>query len=120
MKKTTLTTAIAITLTAAPVVDAAENPFSAREFSGGFMVAATGHDMTGKEVQMPAGFTYGGDPTGAYAGGKIGTGAKDPAVCGTFKEAKCSIKYVKGGGTMGKMKHMMKDMKKDMKDMMKE
>ena len=81
------------------------------------MVAATGHDMTGKSVEMPAGFTYGGDPTGAYAGGKIGTGAKDPAVCGTFSEAKCSIKYVKGGGMM---KHMMKDIKKSMKDMKKE
>ncbi len=104
MKKTTLTTAIAITLSATPIANAAENPFAAREFSGGFMVSATGHDMTGKEVEMPAGFTYGGDPTGAYAGGKIGTGAKDPAVCGTFKEAKCSIKYVKGGGGHKKKK----------------
>ncbi|HTT08532.1 MAG TPA: hypothetical protein VMH34_07060 [Gammaproteobacteria bacterium] len=117
MKKSTLTTAIAITLSATPIADATDNPFSARDFSGGFMVAATGHDMTGKEVEMPAGFTYGGDPTGAYAGGKIGTGAKDPAVCGTFKEAKCSIKYVKGGGSMSKMKHMMKN---KMKEMMKE
>lgn len=101
MKKSTLTTAIAITLTAAPIADAAQNPFSASDFSGGFMVAAVGHDMTGKEVQLPPGFTYGGDNTGAYAGGKIGTGVKDPAVCGTFSEGKCSIKYVKGGGKGG-------------------
>jgi hypothetical protein len=32
----------------------------------------------------------------AYAGGKIGTGVKDPAVCGTFSSPKCSIEYVKG------------------------
>lgn len=32
-------------------------------------------------------FTYGGDETFSYAGGKVGTGAKDPSVCGTVDEA---------------------------------
>jgi hypothetical protein len=52
--------------------------------------------MAGNEVELPANFTYGGDNTGAYAGGKVGTGVKDPAVCGTFSSEKCSITYTKG------------------------
>ena len=52
--------------------------------------------MAGNEVQLPANFTYGGDNTCAYAGNKCGTGAKDPAVCGTFSSEKCSITYTKG------------------------
>lgn len=47
-------------------------------------VAREGRDMQGNKVIMPEHFSFGGDPTGAYAGGRIGTGAKDPAVCGTF------------------------------------
>ena len=89
-----LTTALAVTLVAIPAAYAA-NPFSSTDLSTGYMVAEKGKDMAGNDVEMPAGFTYGGDPTGAYAGGKIGTGAKDPAVCGTFSEAKCSITYTK-------------------------
>jgi len=70
--------------------------FSSAQLTNGYtVVAEMGKDMKGNDVNMPANFTYGGDPTGAYAGGKIGTGAKDPSVCGTFSEAKCSIKYVK-------------------------
>jgi hypothetical protein len=56
-------------------------------------IAAEGVDMKGNKVAMPENFTYGGDNTAAYAGGKIATGVKDPAVCGTFKEESCSIKY---------------------------
>lgn len=92
----TITTALAVTLVAAPLANAAENPFSSAQLTNGYtVVAEMGKDMKGNDVNMPANFTYGGDPTGAYAGGKIGTGAKDPSVCGTFSEAKCSIKYVK-------------------------
>jgi hypothetical protein len=76
----TLTAALAVALIAAPVVASAES----------------GRDMAGNEVQFTTPFRYGGDNTGAYAGGKIGTGAKDPAVCGTFSSDKCSITYVKG------------------------
>jgi hypothetical protein len=79
MKKYALTAALAATLVAAP-----------------FAFAEKGRDMAGNEVELPANFTYGGDNTGAYAGGKIGTGAKDPAVCGTFANEKCSITYTKG------------------------
>ncbi|MGQ0658583.1 MAG: hypothetical protein ACT4NU_10915 [Chromatiales bacterium] len=95
MKKDALTVALAVTLVAAPLAYAAENPFQSDEFSGGYMVAAEGRDMAGNTVMMPDNFTYGGDNTGAYAGGKIGTGAKDPAVCGTYTDDKCSITYVK-------------------------
>ena len=92
----TITTALAVTLVAAPLANAAENPFSSAQLTNGYtVVAEMGKDMKGNDVNLPANFTYGGDNTGAYAGGKIGTGAKDPSVCGTFSEAKCSIKYVK-------------------------
>lgn len=96
MKKIALTTALAVSFVAAPLANAADNPFSSKEFTGGYMVAEKGRDMAGNEVELPANFTYGGDNTGAYAGGKIGTGAKDPAVCGTFANEKCSITYTKG------------------------
>lgn len=96
MKKFALTTALAVTFVAAPLANAASNPFSSEEFAGGYMVAAEGKDMAGNTVMLPENFTYGGDNTGAYAGGKIGTGMKDPAVCGTFSNEKCSITYTKG------------------------
>lgn len=95
MKKDALTAALAVTLVAAPLANAAENPFQSDGFAGGYMVAAEGRDMAGNPVMMPENFTYGGDNMGAYAGGKIGTGAKDPAVCGTFANASCSITYTK-------------------------
>lgn len=79
MKKFALTAAIAATIVAAPLA-----------------FAEKGRDMAGNEVELPANFTYGGDNTAAYAGGKIGTGVKDPAVCGTFSSEKCSITYTKG------------------------
>ncbi|MFO1435457.1 MAG: hypothetical protein U1F34_03485 [Gammaproteobacteria bacterium] len=79
MKKFAMTAALAAAFIASPLA-----------------FAEKGHDMAGNEVELPANFTYGGDNTGAYAGGKIGTGVKDPAVCGTFSNEKCSITYTKG------------------------
>ncbi|MEZ5446269.1 MAG: hypothetical protein R3F45_10905 [Gammaproteobacteria bacterium] len=103
MKTTALGSAIAVTLASMSVAHAAENPFAAQDLKGGYMVAEAaagekrvGRDMAGNEVVLPENFEFGGDNTGAYAGGKIGTGAKDPAVCGTFTDATCSIEYVKG------------------------
>jgi hypothetical protein len=105
MKTTALGSAIAVTLATMSVAHATENPFAAQDLTDGYMVAEAaaatgekrvGRDMAGNEVILPENFDFGGDNTGAYAGGKIGTGAKDPAVCGTFTDATCSIEYVKG------------------------
>lgn len=98
-KKTTksvaaaLGTGLAVSL-ATPVV-AAENPFQMIEFGAGFEVATDAVDMKGNAVKIDdqTGFTYGGDNKAKYAGGKLATGKKDPAVCGTFKDDSCSIKY---------------------------
>ena len=79
MKKYALTAALAAAFIASPLA-----------------FGEMGRDMAGNEVQLPANFTYGGDNTCAYAGNKCGTGAKDPAVCGTFSSEKCSITYTKG------------------------
>ena len=51
--------------------------------------------MKGNDVAMPQNFTYGGDNMAAYNGGKLGAGTKDPSVCGTFKEAMCSMDHLK-------------------------
>ena len=61
-------------------------------------IAAEARDMQGNKVMIEdaTGFTYGGDGMGKYAGGKIATGVKDPAVCGTFGGASCSMKHLKG------------------------
>lgn len=97
--------AFAVAFMTTPVLAAEQNPFQSTILDSGYMVAENaatkdgkrvGRDMAGNEVILPDNFDYGGDNTGAYAGGKIGTGAKDPAVCGTFSSAKCSIEYVKG------------------------
>ena len=93
VKKDALMAAVAVTLAAAPAAFAGENPFSSVQLSAGYMVAEKGKDMAGNDVEMPANFTYGGDNMATYAGGKMATGVKDPAVCGTYSEAKCSIKY---------------------------
>ncbi|MGH8597224.1 MAG: hypothetical protein ACREXT_11255, partial [Gammaproteobacteria bacterium] len=63
-----------------------DNPFQLIEYGVGFNVAADAVDMQGNKVTIndETGFTYGGDGMGKYSSGKIGTGAKDPAVCGTF------------------------------------
>lgn len=53
-----------------------------------------GVDMQGNIVEL-GNFRYGGDNMAKYAGGKLATGAKDPAVCGTFSAAKCSVAHLK-------------------------
>lgn len=74
MKKNTIAA-----LGAAFAVSLAVSPAA---FAGGM-----GKDMKGNDVKMPENFTYGGDNTAGYAGGKMATGVKDPAVCGTFDPA---------------------------------
>ncbi len=58
------------------------------------MGQTTGVDMQGNVVELGT-FTYGGDNQAAYADGKLATGAKDPAVCGSFSAAKCSVAHLK-------------------------
>jgi hypothetical protein len=61
------------------------------------VIAGEARDMQGNKVVInpETGFAYGGDEMGIYAGGKVGTGAKDPTVCGTFSSASCSIAHLK-------------------------
>ncbi len=54
----------------------------------------TGVDMQGNVVELGT-FTYGGDNMATYADGKLATGKKDPAVCGSFSGAKCSVAHLK-------------------------
>lgn len=86
---------VAIALTAS--ANAAENPFQMVEFGEGINVAGEATDMQGNKVMIDdeTGFTYGGDQKAAYAGGKLATGKKDPAVCGTFAGESCSMKHLK-------------------------
>ena len=76
---------------------AAENPFQMIEFSPPVTVASEAVDMQGNKVKIndETGFSYGGDIQGKYASGKLGTGTKDPAVCGTFSGASCSMTHLK-------------------------
>ncbi len=85
------TVALAI---ASPV--SAENPFQMVEFGDGVTVAGEARDMQGNKVMIndETGFTYGGDQMGKYSEGKVATGKKDPAVCGTFSGASCSVPHV--------------------------
>ncbi len=78
-------------------VSAAENPFQMVEFGEGVTVAGEAVDMQGNKVMIndETGFTYGGDQKGGYSGGKIATGTKDPAVCGTFAGESCSMPHLK-------------------------
>lgn len=62
--------------------------------AAGSAFAAKGCDMEGNCFEMLDSFTYGGDATGGYAGGKIATGAKDPGVCGTFGGSSCSMPHL--------------------------
>ncbi len=55
----------------------------------------TGVDTQGNVVELGEFFTYGGDNMAEYNGGTIATGAKDPAVCGSFSAAKCSVGHLK-------------------------
>ena len=79
-------------------VNAADNPFQMVEFGEGVNVAAEARDMQGNKVMIndETGFTYGGDGMGKYADGKVGTGKKDPATCGTFSGSSCSMAHLKG------------------------
>jgi len=76
---------------------AAENPFQMLEFGAAVTVASEAVDMQGNKVKIndETGFSYGGDIQGKYASGKLGTGTKDPAVCGTFSGASCSMTHLK-------------------------
>ncbi len=53
-------------------------------------------DSQGNKVVIDpeTGFSYGGDQMGIYAGEKVGTGAKDPTVCGTFAGSTCSVTHL--------------------------
>ncbi len=101
MKKNTLKpVAIAIgssvVLAMSAAAGAAENPFQMVEFGDGVSVATESVDMQGNKVTIndETGFTYGGDGQAKYASGKLATGAKDPAVCGTFGGASCSMPHL--------------------------
>ncbi len=74
----------------------ADNPFQMVDFGDGVTVATESVDMQGNKVMIndETGFTYGGDSKGAYSGGKLATGVKDPAVCGTFAGASCSMPHL--------------------------
>lgn len=76
--------------------NAAENPFQMVEFGEGVNVAGEAMDMQGNKVMIndETGFTYGGDQKAGYADGKLATGKKDPAVCGTFAGESCSMKHL--------------------------
>jgi hypothetical protein len=77
--------------------NAADNPFQMVEFGEGVTVAGEAMDMQGNKVMIndETGFTYGGDQKAGYAGGKLATGKKDPAVCGTFAGETCSMPHLK-------------------------
>lgn len=74
----------------------ADNPFQMVEFGSATNVATESVDMQGNKVMIndETGFQYGGDSQAKYAGGKLATGAKDPAVCGTFGGASCSMPHL--------------------------
>lgn len=88
----------AIALVMSAPVGATGNPFQMVEFGGGAKLASEARDMQGNKVDIndETGFKYGGDQMGTYAGGKIGTGAKDASVCGTFAGSSCSMPHVEG------------------------
>ncbi len=77
---------------------AVENPFQMVDFGSAPLHVAQARDMQGNEVKInpETGFSYGGDQSAGYAAGKIGTGAKDPAVCGTFSGSSCSMPHTQG------------------------
>lgn len=76
---------------------AADNPFQMIEFGEAVTVAGEAVDMQGNKVMIndETGFTYGGDGMAKYSDGKLATGKKDPAVCGTFAGDMCSMKHLK-------------------------
>ena len=90
-----LGSSVAMALSAS--VTAADNPFQMVEFGEAVTVAGEAMDMQGNKVMIndETGFTYGGDQKAGYAGGKLATGKKDPAVCGTFAGETCSMPHLK-------------------------
>jgi hypothetical protein len=90
-----LGSSVAMALSAS--VNAADNPFQMVEFGDAVTVAGEAMDMQGNKVMIndETGFTYGGDQKAGYAGGKLATGKKDPAVCGTFAGETCSMPHLK-------------------------
>lgn len=74
----------------------AENPFQMVEFGATVTVASDAVDMQGNKhtINDATGFTYGGDAQAKYSGGKLAKGVKDPAVCGTFAGASCSMPHL--------------------------
>lgn len=85
-----------VVMALAGVAHAADNPFQMVEFGTAVKVAGEAVDMQGNKVTIndETGFKYGGDEKAGYAGGKLGTGKKDPAVCGTFSGASCSVQHL--------------------------
>jgi|GEM_PF-3388784 len=67
------------------VASCAGAPYMRSEDVAAAMGQTTGVDMQGNVVELGT-FTYGGDNQAAYADGKLGTGAKDPAVCGSYSK----------------------------------
>lgn len=82
--------------------NAGDNPFKLVEYGPGMTVAADAVDMKGNKAMIKdeTGFAYGGDQMGKYASGKVGTGAKDPGICGSFSEASCSMTHLSAGAKM--------------------
>ncbi|MCC6383462.1 MAG: hypothetical protein IT304_13225 [Dehalococcoidia bacterium] len=95
VRRLRICTTVSLVLAAAGV-QADDNPFQMIEYGDGMAVAVDAVDMQGNKVTIKdeTGFSYGGDNLGKYAGGKIATGAKDPAVCGTFAGGTCSVGHL--------------------------
>ena len=85
-----------VVLALSAAAGAGENPFQMVEFGDGVSVAVESVDMQGNKVTIndETGFKYGGDEKAGYASGKIATGKKDPAVCGTFSGGSCSVQHL--------------------------
>ncbi|MFP6781762.1 MAG: hypothetical protein VCB59_08695 [Gammaproteobacteria bacterium] len=84
-----------IILAASIPVSAANNPFEIIEFGAPSMLAGEARDSQGNKVVIndETDFEYGGDQMGKYSDGKVGTGIKDPSVCGSFSESSCSMPH---------------------------
>lgn len=101
MKKNNLKPAAAmlgtgVVMALAMNANAADNPFAMIEFGEAVNLAGNAVDMQGNEVKIvdETGFEYGGDQKAEYADGKLATGKKDPAVCGTFAGESCSMPHL--------------------------
>lgn len=96
LKPMALALGSSVVLALSAAASATENPFQMVEFGAGVTVAGDAVDMKGNKIKIndETGFTYGGDQQGKYSGGKVGTGTKDPAVCGTFSGASCSMPHL--------------------------